>query len=202
MPLYFSTTDNDTSIGGEENDYIDSYEGEDSLVGGLGDNTFIGGDGDDWLTGGQDNDTVIGEEGDDTLIGGKGNDILVGGLGSDRFFYTTPETVFNRENFGIDVIADFVTASDTIVLDKNTFTSISSDQGIGFSVGEEFAVVSCDAQADTSTADIVYNSVNGNLFYNPNGSESGFGTGGQFATLTGAPTLVTTDFMILAVRLD
>ncbi|HEY9830187.1 MAG TPA: hypothetical protein V6D26_06385, partial [Stenomitos sp.] len=62
--------------------------------------------------------------------------------------------------------------------------------------------VSYDAQADTSTADIVYNSVNGNLFYNPNGSESGFGTGGLFATLTGAPTLLATDFTIVAIRLD
>ena len=43
---------------------------------------------------------------------------------------------------------------------------------------------------------IVYNSNNGNLFYNPNGSVAGFGSGAQFATLTGSPLLEADDFSI------
>jgi hypothetical protein len=66
----------------------------------------------------------------------------------------------------------------------------------GFSELGEFAIVTTDADAATSTADIVYNSVNGNLFYNSNGSDSSFGTGALFVTLVCAPSLVATDFYI------
>ncbi|WP_287279720.1 MULTISPECIES: hypothetical protein [unclassified Okeania] len=40
------------------------------------------------------------------------------------------------------------------------------------------------------------NSDNGNLFYNPNGSATGFGNRGQFATLTNMPELAEEDFLI------
>ncbi|MGB3514419.1 MAG: hypothetical protein WBA93_35450 [Microcoleaceae cyanobacterium] len=40
------------------------------------------------------------------------------------------------------------------------------------------------------------NSENGNLFYNPNGAEAGFGSGGQFATLTNIPLLEGEDFLL------
>jgi hypothetical protein len=36
------------------------------------------------------------------------------------------------------------------------------------------------------------------LYYNQNGIPLGFGSGGQFATLTGAPTLTATDFIVQA----
>jgi hypothetical protein len=45
---------------------------------------------------------------------------------------------------------------------------------------------------------IVYNSVSGQLFYNQNGSAAGFGSGGLFATLTGAPILTASDFILQA----
>jgi hypothetical protein len=34
------------------------------------------------------------------------------------------------------------------------------------------------------------------LFFNQNSATNGFGTGGQFATITGAPTLAASDFVI------
>ncbi|AUB43743.1 Ca2+-binding protein, RTX toxin-related (plasmid) [Nostoc flagelliforme CCNUN1] len=49
----------------------------------------------------------------------------------------------------------------------------------------------------TSTARIVYDPVSGQLFYNPQGSAAGFGSGGLFATLTGAP-MTTSDFVLQA----
>ena len=49
----------------------------------------------------------------------------------------------------------------------------------------------------TSDALIVYGANSGNLFYNANGSEEGFGDGAQFATLEGAPGLEASDFFIL-----
>ncbi len=98
----------------------------------------------------------------------------------------------------IDVIQFFSHNYDIIVLDKTTFTTISSAVGTGFSNKSEFAVVGSKSAAETSTADIVYNSMNGNLFYNPNGSVAGFGTGGQFATLADNRFLSGTDFIIRA----
>jgi len=198
---------NDTVLGGAGNDtlsgnfffgggnYFDGGDGNDYLYSWVGSNTFIGGAGNDTLSGGLGNDDLDGGAGDDTLSGGLGNDTLSGGEGSDRFVYTS-NTTFSPVIFGVDVISGFVSGTDQIHLQRAIFPSLSSVGGTGFSVADEFAIVECDAQAATSTADIVYNSVNGNLFYNSNGSDSGFGTGALFITLTDAPTLVATDFEI------
>jgi Ca2+-binding RTX toxin-like protein len=166
-----------------------------SLSGNDGNDSLVGGDGDDTLYGGYGNDSLVGGDGDDYLYGDDGNDFLVGGEGSDRF-HAVYERIFNSEYFGVDVISDFETGSDKIALNKSIFTSINSFGGTGFSLSEEFAVVESDADAAISTAEIVYNSSNGNLYYNTNGSEPGLGTGSLFATLTGVPTLVATDFLI------
>ena len=71
---------------------------------------------------------------------------------------------------------------------------------INIAVGElaatGFAIVSSDTAVATSGAFIVYNSATGGLFYNQNGAEAGFGTGAQFATLTGNSVLSATDFIV------
>jgi Ca2+-binding RTX toxin-like protein len=181
--------------GSNENDFLVGEEMADYLSGNDGNDSLVGGDGDDTLYGGYGNDSLVGGDGDDYLYGDDGNDFLVGGEGSDRF-HAVYERIFNSEYFGVDVISDFETGSDKIALNKSIFTSINSFGGTGFSLSEEFAVVESDADAAISTAEIVYNSSNGNLYYNTNGSEPGLGTGSLFATLTGVPTLVATDFLI------
>lgn len=90
-----------------------------------------------------------------------------------------------------------VAGGDLIVLDKTTFTSLSSAAGGGL-LAAEFKVVGSDAVAATSSADIVYSSATDKLFYNQNGSDLGFGTGAQFATLTGITSLAAGDFLIQA----
>jgi hypothetical protein len=52
-------------------------------------------------------------------------------------------------------------------------------------------------QASLKSAAIVYNSGTGNLFYNENGSDSGLGNGGKFATIDGAIALSNDDFSIV-----
>jgi Ca2+-binding RTX toxin-like protein len=151
-------------------------------------------------TGNSLNNTLIGNSGVNTLAGAGGNDTLTGGGGSDRFLFDTG-AAFNAATIGNDTITDFTKfflTFDKIVLDQTTFTALTSASGNGFSVPAEFATVGSDAAAATSGAKIVYNFANGSLFYNTNGTLSGFGTGGQFATLTGAPGLVATDFAIQA----
>ncbi|WNZ27514.1 hypothetical protein HJG54_32070 [Leptolyngbya sp. NK1-12] len=51
-------------------------------------------------------------------------------------------------------------------------------------------------QAAKSNALIVYNTRNGNLFYNANGSRAGFGEGGNFALLSGKPAMTAAHFLV------
>ncbi|WP_392535404.1 hypothetical protein [Nostoc sp. C117] len=151
--------------------------------------------GNDKINGKSGNDLLRGGTGNDTLIGGAGNDTLVGGAGADRFLYNT-NAVFASSAVGQDTIADFKhSQGDKIILDKTTFKAIASTPGTGFSKASDFKVTTLGG---ASTAKIVYDAVNGQLFYNQNGSAAGFGSGGLFATLSGAPTLTATDFIIQA----
>ncbi|NES68179.1 MAG: calcium-binding protein, partial [Okeania sp. SIO2D1] len=61
---------------------------------------------------------------------------------------------------------------------------------------DDFAIVSSEVDAATAEAEIVYNSASGALYYNANGTEDGFGSGAQFATLDGSPELVANDFQV------
>ena len=150
------------------------------------------------LNGSSGADQLLGSDGNDSLSGDAANDILTGGLGADKFIYNT-NAAFTTTALGVDSITDFTIAQgDLIVLDKTTFTSISSIAGTGFSVATEFAKVTTDALAATSAADIVYNSTTGGLFYNQNGTAAGLGTGAQFLTLTNKPALTATQFLIQA----
>jgi VCBS repeat-containing protein len=165
--------------------------------------TLIGTDSNNILNGGAGNDILIGGAGNDILIGGAGNDLLVGGTGADQFLYNT-SAPFATSAVGVDTIYDFNhSEGDKIVLSKNTFNGITSNTGTGFSNASDFKVININLFGLTllegiSSAPIVYDAVNGRLFYNQNGSALGFGSGGQFATLTGAPTLTANDFIVQA----
>jgi len=153
------------------------------------------------------NDKLVGNGGNDILNAGDGKDTLTGGSGADKFLYNTNAAFDNPWgngtdigiDFNADTITDFTIAQkDKIVLDKTTFTKISSVPGTGFSINSEFATVNKDGLAATRAADIVYNTLTGGLFYNQNGTAAGFGTGGQFLTLTNKPVLTENQFLIQA----
>jgi Ca2+-binding RTX toxin-like protein len=166
-----------------------------NIVGFDNSNDVINGQGgNDTINGNSGDDLLRGCAGDDLLIGGQGNDILIGGMGVDAFVYNT-NAAFTSATVGIDTIADFNHSDgDKIVLDKTTFSAITSVVGTAFS-NSDFQITSLGA---VSNAVIVYDSMTGQLSYNQNGSAAGFGTGGQFAQLTGAPTLTASDFIIQA----
>ncbi|YAG07099.1 Calcium-binding protein [Nostoc sp. DSM 114167] len=169
------------------NNNIAGFDNSNDVINGQG--------GNDKIDGKSGNDYLRGGAGNDTLIGGAGNDILVGGAGADRFLYNT-SAAFNGSAIGVDTISDFKHShGDKIVLDKTTFSAIASTLGTGFSNANDFKITT---SAGTSTAKIVYDAVSGQLFYNQNGSAAGFGSGGLFATLTGAPTLTASDFVLQA----
>ncbi|PHM07063.1 hypothetical protein CK516_29400 [Nostoc sp. 'Peltigera malacea cyanobiont' DB3992] len=183
---YISTANTVTFLNDLNNNISGFYSSNDVINGQGGNDTINGSGGDDLLRGGN---------GNDLLIGGQGNDTLVGGIGADSFLYDT-NSIFNSTVVGIDTIADFNRSSgDKIVLDKTTFTAITSVVGTGFSNASDFQISSLGA---LSNAVIVYDRMTGQLLYNQNGSAAGFGSGGQFAQLTGAPNVTASDFIIQA----
>lgn len=150
---------------------------------------------DNFLNGLGGDDQLAGLKGDDRLVGGAGNDQMQGGRGKDRFvFSATPNypaglnRVFSQDAIGVDEITDFQPGIDKIVLDAGTFTALNSNIS--------FATVSSPEAAQTSRALLTYVSSRGALYYNANGSQSGFGSGGQFADLKGGVALSAEDFLI------
>lgn len=73
----------DVIYGYAGNDGINGDEGADTLYGGDGEDEIVGGIGNDWIEGGDDIDTLYGRTGDDTIIGNAGDDTLEGEGGAD-----------------------------------------------------------------------------------------------------------------------
>jgi len=207
----FGLSGDDYIQGGGGSDYIDGGEGADIIYGDLNgivagtdnlNDTIFGGEGNDFLFGGAGNDSLNGGNGNDLLSGESGGDILTGGAGSDIFrFFTPPLLNANGQldsfsNFtaslGVDTITDFTPGEDKIQLSNQIFTALPNN--VDFATA--FATVNSDLAAENSNALIVYNSVNGKLFYNQNGSELGLGNGAQFALLSNAPSLTSSDFLL------
>lgn len=198
------TNISETIVGLAGDDTLNGFGGHDIIIGSQGNDLLRGVDGNDTLEGRQGNDIMLGGNGDDVLLGGQGrdrmnggagNDILTGGASIDYFIFAT-NSEFDENDVGMDTITDFNQGQDLILLDKNTFSAITSSSGNGFSVSGEFDVVANDGSVNSSSALIVFSQATGNLFYNENGSASGLGTGAQFATLQGISTLDAGDFIL------
>jgi Ca2+-binding RTX toxin-like protein len=153
------------------------------------------------ITGNSRNNTLNGGGGNDTLNGGGGNDILTGGLGSNQFLFNTAVAPAN-----VDRITDFsIPLNDRIVLDKSVFSALDTPAG-NVLLATDFAEINVAPGAEVVAAgnsgdEIIYNRQTGNLFYNPNNSAAGFGTGGgRFATITfvGPNNLSNTGFRVVA----
>jgi parallel beta-helix repeat protein len=185
-----NTGGNTNNSGTAGNDWLRGTNGNDSVDGKEGNDTIRSFEGNDNLIGGKDNDTLRGGVGDDTLSGGSGKDLMAGDDGNDRFVFDTNKA-FNLSNrANVDVIQNFSLYKDKIVLDKTTF--------VGLNNSGEFAVVTGNSAAATNAAKITYDRSSGGLFFNPNGTTSGFGDGGQIATITNAPALTASNILVQA----
>ncbi|NEQ38689.1 MAG: bifunctional metallophosphatase/5'-nucleotidase [Okeania sp. SIO3I5] len=185
-----NTVLNQTLVGGAANDTLIGGLDNDSLYGRGGDDLLQGRPGNDRLFGGAGDDTLQGGQGRDRFNSGPGNDEMSGGASIDRFIFNTNQA-YSQDDLGQDTITDFDAERDIILLDRTTFTAIAD----GDSFDDVFATVTSDAAAATNDAAIVYNTNNGNLFYNQNGNNPGLGSGGLFVTLENAPTLDADNFV-------
>ena len=213
--IIFGFAGDDYIQGGEGNDKIYGVDGDDILYGDLngyvstGNDTIYGGNGNDYLSGNAGDDYLDGGDGDDFLTGESGNDVLTGGAGSDVFYFHAPPSLVFMPNgtyalaevdavsnfngsLGVDTITDFTSGGDKILLSDKMFSALSGVTEFS----TVFASVSNDLEAEKSNGLIVYNSTNGNLFYNQNSSELGFGNGSLFAVLSNLSSMTALDFLV------
>ncbi|MBD2270171.1 M10 family metallopeptidase C-terminal domain-containing protein [Anabaena sp. FACHB-1391] len=184
----------ENAIGGDGNDRLIGNSLDNTLEGGLGNDILNGSTGNDFLFGGDGDDSLSGGDDDDYLTGGLGSNNLFGGAGIDQFVFSG-DNPFNTTDNGVDIIADFSTGVDQLVLSKTVFDFLTSDVGIGLSDLSDFDYVEDDEFAGDSEARIVYSLTSGSLFYNQDGATAGFGTGGEFAVVD---PLTANDFVIIA----
>ncbi len=168
-------------FGFSERPYFDSYSDSTSY----GDNLLDGGDGNDTLSasGALGNNTLNGGNGDDILTGGNGNDRLYGGGGTDTF-------AFNSFNEGIDTIYDFNPTNELIRVSPGYY-NFGGGLLVGVLSAGQFTI---GASATTSAQRFIYNSTTGALFFDQDGSASGFNQV-QFAVLTAGLSLTNNNFV-------
>jgi len=135
-------------------------------------------------------DAIIGTSLDDLIGTSKGTAVLTGGDGADKF-------VFNqRDSFGTkgaDSITDFdPQEGDQLIISKDALPGLSDTPVFELtSSRKEFKL------AQKSDTELIYYQPTGELFYDENGSRKGFGKGGLFAVIDGAPDLTAENLGLL-----
>jgi Ca2+-binding RTX toxin-like protein len=127
---------------------------------------------------------ITGNAGANIINGAAGSDTLTGGGGIDFFRFNTAIGPGN-----VDTVTDFEIDVDKLQLENTIFTAI------GASLTADEFVANASGTATNGLQHILYNTTNGRLFYDADG------TGGQarvhFATLTAGPPLDHLDFVII-----
>lgn len=147
----------------------------DRIFGETGSDDINGQAGNDQLFGGDDVDTLKGGEGNVKLYGEAGSDVLTGGMGNDSFYFDQL-----LATTGIDRITDFSPGLDKLVLSSVLYSQLSIVNQFESIAGSSTANVI--AEATRSNTRIVYNSNNGALSYDIDGT--GTSPGVQIATLS------------------
>jgi Ca2+-binding RTX toxin-like protein len=151
-------------------------------------NVMVGASGANVLAGLAGRDNLAGLGGDDILAGGADRDRLNGGAGADAFvFDTTPINVVNT-----DIIADFSVADDTIWLASPVFSALG---GAGALAAGALTIVTAGFAAADADDRIIYNSANGALWYDPDGT--GAASAVYFAQLSAGLALTEADFLVV-----
>jgi Ca2+-binding RTX toxin-like protein len=172
----------------------DTFLGIENLEGSAFADTLAGNNLENKLWGGTGNDNLIGAGGNDTLYGGAGNDTLAGGAGIDHLTGDSGEDFFVLTNTYADRdrITDFASGVDHLQLSAGLF---GGGLAQGALAAEQFVANTTGLAGDADDR-FVYNTTNGYLYFDADGSGSGARV--HIASLTGNPTLAASDFILAA----
>jgi len=144
------------------------------------------GAGNDFLAGGGGADTINAGAGNDTVTAGAGNDSITLGNGNDTL-------IFNSLT-GLDTIADYVVADDSIQLSKAVFAALGP---VGALSAGEFESGAGLVNAVNASTRLIYNTATGDLYYDADGSAAA-SSAQLIGKFTGNPALVVGEFSIIA----
>jgi len=164
------STFGDRLNGSNANNVLDGMDGADFLYGLEGADTLRGGNGADVIGGG---------DGADLIVGGYGNDVMLGGAGSDSFHWDLPGE-------GIDLIADFSVADDTLSFLGSAF---------GYGAGASAILVSNSNPVAAAPRSFLYDTDTGILSFDADGAGGVAAVG--IAQLQGTPAITTADFLFV-----
>lgn len=197
----------DTMIGGQGDDvyYVDnladnivefSRSGTDTVNSSISyvltsnlENLTLLGSSDLNATGDHLSNIIVGNTGNNVIDGGGGADLLTGLAGQDTFRFAAKPSF---TALGAAHIEDFRPDYDRLQISKNALSAnsrVSSDLKSVASMLELNAALSSDTF-------FVYDSRFGNLYFNENGSEIGFGRGGIFVVLDNRAQLGSQDITL------
>lgn len=131
--------------------------------------------------------TLTGNSAANSLAGGLGNDVLTGGSGADHFIFNTALNATTNK----DVIMDFNVVDDTIRLENAIMTKLTTT---GTLAAGRF-VANTGAVALDADDYVLYDTSNGNLFFDADGNGGGLKI--AVAVLTGIPALTSADFVVI-----
>jgi serralysin len=135
--------------------------------------------------------TIIGTSYADIIYGDGGKDVIIGGGGGDTFVFNfAPNSATN-----VETITDFISGSDIIQLSKAVFNKLVDLAGATLNLNEFYASATATSGHDT-TDRVVYNTANGNMYYDADGSGSSASV--LIATLGVHPKVAYTDIHIVA----
>lgn len=146
---------------------ISNIEG---VSGSIYNDTLTGSTGADYLNGYAGSDVINGGAGDDYLAGGSSADTLTGGAGKDTFMLGSDRGLGIQN--GVDTITDFNLTDDSFRLISADFTAFIGVTGTLAS--NNFVAGANKTTASDSDDYIIYNSTNGNVFYDADGSASNY----------------------------
>jgi len=134
-------------------------------------------------------DKLTGTSTADAIAAGAGKNQLTGGAGADAFIF---ESAGEFGSGNADVITDFkASEGDKITISKDAFGGLSKID-LATASGSQGLKKSA-----ISKKSLVYEGTTGSLYFNENGKQKGFGDGGLFAVLQGAPVLGKSDFVLI-----
>ena len=134
-------------------------------------------------------DVIIGSNEGEVLSGGQGKDQLTGGAGPDAFLFETPGE-FGKES--ADVVTDFnPDEGDVLAISQEAFSGVTRIKFKSASGKREAK------QQGRSNKNFIYDEKKGMLYYDANGKKNGWGDGGEFAQLLGAPEIGKGDLVLV-----